>query len=246
MSLRNVLAVQFAGNAVLLWLGYYWLGVGESRAAVLAWSALTAFAIVCLACWLHGSAFAFFAQPKAGLRASAGIALRRLPALIVLAIVVAGVYLLVDRLTDPSRTAALRVASYLTMTLRRPVKPSWIAQAFGVLFWVVRWAIVPVLFLPMIAAVASRGWSGFRSIGALRRRRLYWLQVPILLVCAFWVPFRLLGWVPAVHGFSLEMASFVVRAATAYLLFVGAWLLLVFVTSAGTPLFVQPKTVPSP
>ena len=36
------------------------------------------------------------------------------------------------------------------------------------------------------------------------------------------LPFVVLGWVPAVSGFTLEVVSFAVRMLVAYLLFVGA------------------------
>ena len=72
------------------------------------------------------------------------------------------------------------------------------------------------------------------------------LAVPALLLCAFRLPLALMAWVPSVGGFWLEMLSFTVRCAAAYLLFVGAWLLLVFLTSSGKPAVTQPKTAVSP
>lgn len=74
MTRRLVLA-HLAGNALLLWLGYYWLGLGESRAAAVAWSAAVALFIVAGACWLHGSAYA----------RSFRIALRNLPWTVIVA-----------------------------------------------------------------------------------------------------------------------------------------------------------------
>src|SRR5262249_35011990 len=55
---RLLVAIHLIGNALLLWLGYYWLGLAESRASTLAWSAAVALLILAGACWLHGSAFA--------------------------------------------------------------------------------------------------------------------------------------------------------------------------------------------
>src|SRR6185369_3750523 len=60
-SIRNLAAVHVASNALLLWLGYYWLGIGESRAASLLWSAVVALVLLCLSACLHGAAFAYFA-----------------------------------------------------------------------------------------------------------------------------------------------------------------------------------------
>ena len=64
------------------------------------------------------------------------------------------------------------------------------------------------------------------SIG-FRLRHSCWL--------AFWLPFKLLDGFrrPAVSA--MEMVSFSARLLIAYLLFVGAWLLLAFLTSAGKP-----------
>jgi hypothetical protein len=93
--------------------------------------------------------------------------------------------------------------------------------------------IVPVLLLPMMSAVASGGWRGFRAVGALARQWLYWVEAPLLLLCTLRLPLKLLGWAPHFGGFGWEMVSFVLRAAAAYVLFVAAGLALAFVTSGG-------------
>jgi hypothetical protein len=56
--MRPLILLHLIGNALLLWLGYYWLGLGEARASAVAWSAAVALLIVAGACWLHGAAFA--------------------------------------------------------------------------------------------------------------------------------------------------------------------------------------------
>jgi hypothetical protein len=235
-SLRGIVLMQLVGNAVVLWLGYYWLGIGESRPATLAWSAFVALAILCLTCWIHGSAFAFFAQPKAGVRGAASRAFRRLLPLVALAIVIAAVYMLLDSLVGYGHTAAFKTASWLTLTVRRPVKPATVIRLVDAVFWFVRWMVLPVLLLPLWARPV---------VSPTPRSRLYWALTPVLLICAFWIPFQLLGWTPSVSSFGLEMTSFVVRAAAAYLLFVAGWLSLIFLTSAGRPALSQRKTVAS-
>jgi hypothetical protein len=240
--MRALAMMHLLGNAVLLWLGYYWLGLGESRAAALAWSGFVALAIVLLTCCLHGSAFAFFARPKAGLRGATATASRHLLPLIVTAALAVGLYLLVDRLAPYGRTGGFQAASYLTLKMRRPVKPANIVRVVDAALWFVRWMVVPALLLPIVAGVTSNGWRG---LWPYRTTRVFWLQTLVLMVCAFRVPLWLLGWAPRVASFGLEMTSFVVRAAVAYLLFVAAWLLLVFLTSAGRPVLTQRKTVAS-
>lgn len=232
-------------NALLLWLGYYWLGIGESRTSTLAWSAFIALLTVCLASSAYGAAFAYFQREDRRTVAAWRTALRNLLPFLVGLAAVTVVYFLLARWDEYSSKPALQVASYLTLTLRKPVKPSSIARIFGTILWIIQWVILPVLLLPMFAAVASSGWSGYRTLGAFARRWVYWIEAPVLLVCALWVPMKILGWVPRMSSFGMEMASFTARALVAYLLFVVAWLVLAFVTSGGNPRFTQSSTAPS-
>jgi hypothetical protein len=225
--------IHLAGNALLLWLGYYWLGLGESRSGALLWSLLVAALLVGLTCWLYGASLAFFAERR--VRGAFATALRHLPPLVAAAIALLVIYWLLARLTDAMDGPGFRLASWLTLKLRKPVKPATVQAVFHAIFWVVRWVVVPVLLLPMVSAIVSRGWAGFRAIAARRRTWLYWLEAPALLLIALCVPLRLLAWTPHMKSFSGEMASFVVRAAVAYLLFVASWLVLAFVTAGGKP-----------
>jgi hypothetical protein len=49
--------VHLVANALLLLLGYYWLGLSESNAFHLAWSFLVIAVFVATAIWLHGATF---------------------------------------------------------------------------------------------------------------------------------------------------------------------------------------------
>jgi len=241
-----MIPLELAGNALLLWLAYYWLGIGEGTAGQLLWGAAVALAITAAACWMHGAAFAYFGPAKRRVRPALASALRNILPLLLAAAALVGVYFLLSQCAGWSARPAFRIASYLTMKLRKPVKPSSVLRWFQVAIWLMDWMVVPVLVLPMMAGIAGRGWAGFRDFGARLRQWLYWIETPALALAAFWVPFRLYDWVPRTHSFGMEMTSFVLRIAAGYLLFVGAWLALVFVTSAGTPRFTQSKTAVSP
>src|SRR5262249_52151528 len=121
-----------------------------------------------------------------------------------------------------------------------------IERVFQVITWLIRWFILPLLLLPLIAGTSSGGWRGFTQAGRFRGRRFYWLEAPVLLLCAVWLPFALIGWVPHRGSFSLEIISFTARLLVAYFLFIGAWLLLAFLTSAGRPVLTHPRTAVSP
>jgi hypothetical protein len=251
-SLGLLALIHLGLNACLLWLGYYWLGVGESRTSMLLWSACIALVIVALGCWGYGTAFAYFqAEDHRRLSSAWNSALRNLLPIAAAAVVVAVVYVLLSLWSEYSSQPAFKIASYLTLRFRKPIRPSTILRIFDVALWIVRWAVLPVLLLPMISAIATRGWSGFRSIGARifssnARRWLYWIEAPLLTLCALWVPLKLLFWVPHMHSFRLEMLSFTLRAGVAYLIFAAAGLLLAFVTSGGRPRFTQSSTLASP
>ena len=230
--MRTLALTHIAANALLLWLGYYWLGIGESRAVTLLWSLLVALVAIALACEQYGAAFVYFRGEK---KNPWRTVLGNLPALAVAALAVLVVYLLLARWAEYSSTPANRFASWLTLKFRKPVRPSTVLGIFNVALWLVRWVILPVTILPMIAAAAARGWRGFGAVGALEAKRLLWLEAPLLLLCGLWLPVKVLGWVPRVSGFGWEMVSFVLRASAAYLLFLAAGLALAFVTSRGKP-----------
>jgi len=239
-------ALHLAGNAVLLFLGYYWLGIGESRTLTLMWSLFVALFLAAVTAVLHGATFAYFGEPSPGLPAAFRTAVRHLPAIVAATLAVLALYVLLDRWAEYSTQPAFSIASWLTLNLRKPVKPATIQRLFNIVTWLVRWIVLPILLLPMIAGAASRGWRGFTYFGKPGGRRIYWLACPVLVLCGFWLPFRFIGWVPTVGSFAMEIISFTVRFLMAYLLFVGAWLLLAFLTSAGKPVLSQSRTVVSP
>ncbi len=232
---RRLGALHLAGNALLLCLGYYWLGVGESSLPALAWSFLLALAILCGTVWLHGTAFAYF-QGSLDLRTARREAGRHLLPLVTLGIAALASYWLLAQWAAYSPQPAFQIASYLTLKLRRPVRPAAVLTVFSVVLWLVRWALLPLILLPPASTVSRAGWSGFREFRARgRHRRRYWIVAPLLLLAAFWAPLQLLHWTPLAGGFGLELLSFVIRITVAYLLFVGSCLLLAFTSTGPRP-----------
>jgi hypothetical protein len=240
--MRQKVLIHFAVNAVVLGLGYYWLGLTESRMGALLWSGLVAVFAAALAMWAYAASF-LYREETSAVRAWRAC-LPGLPAMAAAGAVVALLYWGLAQWGAYSGKPALQIASWLTLKLRTPVRPVAVIRWFNAVLWVVRWALVPVAFLPLAAALAVSGWRGFRVL--TRRKWLYWIETPVLLYCFLRVPLLLINWVPPVSGFALQSLSFAVRAALAYLLFGGAWLLLAFATSGGRPRETQPSTVVSP
>jgi hypothetical protein len=244
---RILCLVHLPANALLLWLGYQWLSMGESTLWRLAGSAAAALFLLALACWLHGATFASFRRGAGpGPVAAFGTALRHLPPLVLMVAAALALYGFLAWWAGYSATPAAKLASWLTFRFRQPVKPATVLRYFNAALWMVRWVLLPADLLPLFSGVAARGWRGFGEFGWRRYTRLYRLEAPLLVLCALWVPFRLLNWVPRVGTFRMEVLSFVWRAGVAYLLFVAAALLLAFLTSRGKAAAGQLKAFASP
>jgi hypothetical protein len=243
---RNLLLLHLAANALLLWLAYEWLSVDESSTGKLALSSVDAAAILTLWVWLHSATLVFFrlgAAPR--INDAFRMALRHLPLLVLGALLALGLYAMVSQAQQATAKPAFQFASWLTMTLRKPVKPAAVTRMFQAAFWILRWAVLPALLLPLASALAGTGWRGWREISGRRSLR-YWILVPLLTACGLWLPFVILGWKPRMSSFELEATSFTVRAVVSYLLAVGALLALAVATSRGRPLFSHEITVPKP
>ena len=134
-SLRWLTVLHMMANGLRLWLGYYWLGVGESRASMLAWSAGVAVLIVVLGCAAYGAALVYF-QEHGNRRAITAwrIALRNLLPLAGAAMMVRFTGCSIAGRTT-ARSQAFQIASYLTLRFRSPVRPASVALVFNVAPW---------------------------------------------------------------------------------------------------------------
>ena len=161
---RKFFLLHLVINALLLWVAYEWLGVGESTRLRLLWSALYALAILALACWFHGATLVFFREGELKIKDAFAASLRQVPALLAAAILVLALYGLVAWAAAASGQPAFRLASWLTLKLRTPVKPVTVARIFLGGFWIVRWVLLPVALLPMASGIAAHGWRGLAKL----------------------------------------------------------------------------------
>ena len=217
--------LHLAANALLLWLAYEWLGVSDSTGARLVFSALDALLIVALVCWLYGATFVFFQSADRKLNDAFRTSLRHLGPLVVSAIASIAVYGLIYLWVAPKLgQPAFQMASWLTLHLRRPIRPAAVLRVFEAAIWAVRWIVLPVALLPMLCGIAVGGWRGFGDF-TWRAGWRHWLTAPVLLAAGLVLPGVLLVWTPR-GSFALELVSFSLRALAAYLLLVGSMVLL--------------------
>jgi hypothetical protein len=239
--MSRIASIHLLSNALLLFLGYYWLGIAESHTTTLVWSISVSLFIAVLGVWTYAASFVYFRQRPEWLTAWR-TSLRNVLPLAVAILLLIAVYLLLAKWEDYSSQPAFKIASYLTLKLRKPVRPSSIARVFNIILWLVEWMVLPVLLLPMLSAISASGWNGFAAAGSKAKKWFYWIETPVLLFCAVRLPLLLLHWVPRFESFGVQTASFAARAVVAYLLFGGAWLILASVTPDAT----QPSTAASP
>lgn len=246
--ISNMGIAHLIGNALLLYMGYRWLGMSESDAPHLLASAIAVLIFVLGAVWLHGTALTHFDRTEdLSFRQAAARTLRHLLPLFVLAMAALVIYTLLAWWHDSFQHNAFVIGSYSTMKLRKPVLPSAVERGFHVFIWILRWIVVPVIFLPLAAGAALEGWTGvrWRSL-APGRRVLYWIEVCALLLCAIWMPLKLIHWIPRIGSFGGQFASLALRLGIGYLLFVAALLTLEFFTSSGRPRPIQLNTASAP
>ncbi len=234
-ALLKVLAIHLAANAALMALAYYWLGVGETRSLTLAWSAFLALVVLCGGCCTYGATIVYFETREFG--GAWRTALRHLVPLAIAVMLIGVIYAL------PMPDWSVPVASFLTLKSRMAVKPERIASIFSWVYAAVSFVVIPVLLLPIVGAVASQGWRGFRNFGL--RKWQYWIQTPVLLWFMIWLPLKLMGFVRLTGGFAAESISLVLRFTLAYLFFGAAWLALALKTSGGIPRDTKSRTAAS-
>jgi hypothetical protein len=239
--------LHLVGNALLLGLGYWWLGVGEADASSLALSAVLLGLFVIGATWLHATSLAYFRDSGASnLRATMIGVLHRLLPVLAVVVVTALIYFGLQAWRPLNDSRATDIASYMTLKSQKPVRPATIQRVFDMAWWVLLWVLLPPLVLPLASGAASLGWRGYREFSARWKDWRYWLLAPVSLIVAVWVPLKLIVWTPMMRGFSTELVSLIARFGLAYLLFVAFCLLLAFVTSRGRPNLSQSTTVVSP
>ncbi len=97
----------------------------------------------------------------------------------------------------------------------------WLSVRLKAPVWI--WIIPAILLLPLAAQVAA---GGFRGLSRMGWRARYFPDAAILAAAGAYLPYKLIGWHPLLHGLTLQTTSLAFRFAIAYLLAMFAWLIL--------------------
>jgi hypothetical protein len=225
--MKRLWLIQAAGNALLFWLAFTWLGIRDSRNWQLAETATLGLLILAAWLWLQDGTFTYCADRSQGLWAAFRKSLKTLAIFSAIVIVFVALCWALGKLDDPLTTLGQKTASWLTFHLRKPVKPATWVRSYLAVLWGVRWIALPALLLPVAAGAACHGVRGMWR----RTRKLFWLEYLVALVVGFYVPTLLMSWVPRLIGTTAQVTSFVLRFGFAYALIITAWLAIAFFTA---------------
>ena len=154
--MKQLAAIQLVGNAAALLLGYYWLSIGEARARPPRME-LHGCALHCRALPLDTRLPALASMGSVPARRFCA-ALRRLPALLIAAIVVPAPLRRTRKAAGRLRRSLIpfRLVAHAQTPQARKAR----GRALGVvtaIFWLIRWIVLPMLLLPWLHVVLSRG-----------------------------------------------------------------------------------------
>lgn len=232
---KRLWGLHAGANLALAALVYAWLSIPDARLWQVAASLLLGVVLALAFLWLHGSTLEFFTQAhtqgSASVRAAFRATLRRLPALVLWALLFGLALWAVSWAGATIWYVADWLGSALTLAARRPVSPQSVGKFLTALLWVLTWVWVPLLLLPLAAQTCKEGFGGFRThsfgvVWSVFRRGRYWIGYLVLLVVGTWPPVLLINWIPKVESLWGQAASLAVRFLGAYLLLLTAWLLL--------------------
>jgi hypothetical protein len=207
--------IHVVANAALLAAIYGWLWIPDQTAVHLLAAIAAAIAILLVASWLHASTLEHFRinheSGEARVRVSFKPSKRRIGLFALWLVVLCAAIVLVLQLNDHLQPTANRIASALTLWLRRPFRPVSIANVLSIAVTGGAFILVPLVLLQL--------WN--RS----KRSTFLLIYVGLFLICAY-LPYRLIWWVPTFRGLYGQAASMTVRFGLAYLLSVTGWLVL--------------------
>jgi len=122
-ALRRFALLHLFANALILWLGYYWLGIGESRTWTLAWSALVLIVFAAFVMLRVCAALVYFRDDGGQVANSWRTAVRNLLPLILAADCRCSHLLAAGTMVCLQQPAGIQDRVLAELTLRTPVRP---------------------------------------------------------------------------------------------------------------------------
>src|ERR1700722_7138971 len=158
--MKRLWIIQAAGNALLFWCAFTWLGIRDSRNWQLIETAVFGLVILVPWLWLQDGTFVYCADRSQGVWTAFRKSLKTLAIFSAVAIGFVLLCWALGKLDGPLTTAGQRTASWLTFHLRRPIKPATWVRWYLAALWCVRFIVLPAIVLPIAAGAARSGARG--------------------------------------------------------------------------------------
>jgi len=228
--------LNFAANAAVLVVWYFWLLIPDARGWQVAGSALVAVMTVALVLWLRAGTLAWFrivAFRQTGTIGSAyRHALRRVPALGIWVLV----FIVFAWLLWGVHSYVPQFAVWFRQRLNGGPSPRNIVHDLNWLLLLIVGLVMPGLWLPIATTVSSVGFQPEHIIRARRvwKRPFYWLWFCLLLGFGVYIPYKLVWWVPDLQTIRQQSWSMGLRFLLAYTIGITAFIAVVWLTAAYT------------
>jgi hypothetical protein len=222
--MTGVVALQWAGNAVLLLFAAAWLQIADSHVWQFVLSIVAAVAIAWLFVWLTTVTFRRVRLPE-----------RTAPmwlSAVVLAVVVL-VWMVLSHPIAAGREHEELYAGYWNSKLSPGMRNLFTYMRLVDLqdrFYDVLELVIAGLLLPVAIEGMAAGVRGLRRVFSVYARWRYWVVVAVAGCGAVWIPALLVGWTPG-HSVRGQVLSVVGRVGLAYTVDVVLWCLVVAVAA---------------
>ena len=226
--------LQFVGNAIILVSFAGWLNIGEAHWYQLFFTAVLGLILIVATLTLHGGTANYYAtvqqEKTTTLRPAFITALRHLPALLIWAAVFLYVRHLSGKLDDYQYAFPGWLRSEFPAWLRRIISEPAMDNAYECFVGLMRWVIVPGLFLPLGLLCAENGFRGFAKFRPWLRTLLNWAWWTVLVIASLLGVYcvdKLLHWTlnPKTATLGGEKTWLAFRMFVAYLVAIYSWLL---------------------
>jgi hypothetical protein len=225
--------LQFLGNAIIITVFILWLHIPDAYWWQLFFQAVIALALIVGLLVLHGGTMNYFTQVDGQNTAKFGTpfkqALKHLPAFVIFVAVFYVVLHFVDKLDDYQYEFPGYLRSEFPSWLRNHISEERMDNLYLGFIGLLRWVIVPGLFLPFGLMCAEFGFRAFTSLGAWRRtvsRFAYWVVFILAAFIGVYFTGKILNWLlnPLSATLGEEKTWLAVRMLVAYLLALFSWL----------------------
>ncbi len=227
---KRVWLTHVVVNALLMIAFFYWTRIPEETGWQFSLTVVSGLLIAFVTLWLHAATFNYF-SPASGrcFKDALFRSAARVPAFLLWSLLFGFVLLLIGQFWSYDEQLGGWARHSLPLFLRRQMTPRSMISASHWLVWFLYFFVWPILFLPVGAQVAVKGFCGFYSTATFRplREVRFWGVYLFCFLVGAYVPYTLAWMTPTKPSSLSEQAwSMVVRLGLGYLLLVTAWLVL--------------------